>query len=599
MENLSSPVSASPRSDMPPGSSVFKSRETSSAHSNQPLNALSSPIDPLVTSVHDYNFSGIYDESSTQSEREDFTDDDMTQAQETTSSRSSISSLPASVTPSMMAQSPDASTPTKNSVAGTGRLSNLSNRIQSPNGRLEKDHGSPFRHPSSVIAMQMRDEDEIMSQRRRGSAMTGRLSSFSSRTSTPHLPSKRNSRSMSFSPQKPKVKKEYPLVLLHFTLLPPVLPLQTKVTDPLLLHEILPQEYWRRWKLLNDKITDNGEVSTRGVLIPHPKGDYDLLEERLLESLELAKPRIRSGHFLGDDPQTVEESGSSKEDNEESDIAEQGSKCPDCGSRILEDPDRDRKWEIKVYAANGLMRAGAWSAAWNEMEKVDVEVGVWLPEAARRQIEETLRDIGITAEQAQPPPQAEAEPEESPEEIRRREIYGDSQYSQERIDGLFDGPSRAADAPRREKRHRSRKHEHQPVREPDMRTLLLNYIRVISQDRRNVVIAILSVAMLLIALSRSPEPEPAIAPLQPVPVPVPAIATASQQCTSIEASASQILRAPSPELSVQTIPKDQQISRDETEREVDRDVKASDGKEVRREDKKKDAAEGLDKKQDE
>lgn len=507
------------------------------------MDVASSPLDSRTSSVHDYNYSGIYDESSTQSEREDYTDDELGRAHETASSRSSISSLPISVAPSTMQCPPEATTPTRKSLNSHGRLSGLSNDIKSPKRRLEKDHDSPFRHPSSIIAMQMRDEDE-MSQLRRGSAMTRRLSNFSNtRSSTPISPPKRHSRSMHSTPQKPKVKKEYPLVLLHCTLLPPVLPLHTKITDSMLLHEILPQEYWRRWKLLNDKVIDNGEVSARGVLIPHPQGDYDLLEERLLESLELMKPRIRSGHFLGDDQpngnsqaeKTVEVVGECGE-GEQADAVQQGTKCPDCGTQVLEDVDRDRKWEIKVYAANGLMRAGAWSAAWNEMEKVDVEVGVWLPEAVRRQIEETLHDIGIDA--ADPHQQA-TEPEPTPggsaDDARRREIYGDDeQNNQDRIDGLFEGDSTIKPARKRRHAHKEpHQEEYYRVRqEPDLKTLLMNYISVLSQDRRNVAIAILSIAVIFYALSTpSPsaqKPIAAVTPVEPVLISSPATTVTSQ-----------------------------------------------------------------------
>ncbi|KAL9620841.1 MAG: hypothetical protein Q9160_004622 [Pyrenula sp. 1 TL-2023] len=545
MDVSSSPPSNSLASNLPPDNNGFKSREVSNTQSHHTMDASSSPLDSRAPSVHDYNYSGIYDESSTQSEREDYTDDDPAQGHETVSSRSSISSLPMSVAPSMMQCPPDATTPTKSSLNNHGRLSSLSNGIRSPKRRLEKDHDSPFRHPSSIIAMQMRDEDE-MSQLRRGSNMTRRLSNFSNtRSSTPVSPSKRHSRSMHSTPQKPRVKKEYPLVLLHCTLLPPVLPLHTKITDPMLLHEILPQEYWRRWKLLNDKVIDNGEVSARGVLIPHPQGDYDLLEERLLESLELAKPRIRSGHFLGDD----QPNSSSKEDEsaealerggeeEQADAAQQGTKCPDCGTRVLEDVDRDRKWEIKVYAANGLMRAGAWSAAWNEMEKVDVEVGVWLPEAVRRQIEETLHDVGIDAADPQQPatePEPAPAPSESVDDARRREIYGENaQNDQDKIDGLFEDDSTIKPSRRRHRAQRkSHQEEHFRVREdPDLKTLLMNYIQVLSQDTRNVAIALLSIVVLFYALSSpsssAQNPIAAVAPVEPVSISSPATTITSQ-----------------------------------------------------------------------
>ncbi|KAA6411936.1 MAG: hypothetical protein FRX48_04086 [Lasallia pustulata] len=53
--------------------------------------------------------------------------------------------------------------------------------------------------------------------------------------------------------------------------------------------------------LLLEKTTPT--VLARGILIPHPRDDYDLLEERLLEALDLCPPRILPcGHFHPADP---------------------------------------------------------------------------------------------------------------------------------------------------------------------------------------------------------------------------------------------------------------------------------------------------------
>jgi hypothetical protein len=53
-----------------------------------------------------------------------------------------------------------------------------------------------------------------------------------------------------------------------------------------------------------------------------------------------------------------------------------------CGSRPSEG-----RWELTFYAANGLMRAGAWRAAWREMERVDVEIAPLVPPAARARLD--------------------------------------------------------------------------------------------------------------------------------------------------------------------------------------------------------------------
>ena len=49
-----------------------------------------------------------------------------------------------------------------------------------------------------------------------------------------------------------------------------------------------------------------------------------------------------------------------------------------------------RRFDIKIYAANGLMRAGAWGAAWREMERVDVEIDVWMPKTVRRELDQEM-----------------------------------------------------------------------------------------------------------------------------------------------------------------------------------------------------------------
>jgi hypothetical protein len=227
------------------------------------------------------------------------------------------------------------------------------------------------------------------------------------------------------------------------------------------------------------------------VLIPHPKADYDLLEERLLESLELERPRVRSGHFLGVQREEVE--GAEEESEAES---TQSSQCPDCGRKVATGVEMERKWEIKVYAANGLMRAGAWGAAWEEMEKVDIEVGVWMPADVRREVEARLLDMGYTGLDEDDTVHGDAE--ESEEERRRREIYGSpAPDPQEKIDGLFD-----------EEYHRRRPHsedQHTPAANTqhtpaaDLKSLVLNYLKALAQDRRNVVIAFLSILVLFYA----------------------------------------------------------------------------------------------------
>jgi hypothetical protein len=472
---------------------------------------------PTLSPPHDYNFSStVYDESSAPpTDHEDAyatTDDEMARLApgvETTSSRSSISSLPASVvvgptvSPPGKPVTPIRKPPGLGHTRGGSGFKSLGRR----DGALQ-DHDremTPFRHPSSVRAMQMRDEfddddDMTPGHRRCGSRVSGgRLSTFSTRSSnsTNPSPTKRGggNRSSQSSPQKSgsKLRKEFPLVLLHCSLLSPSLGLQMKMPESWWLKEVLPEKYWNRWKTLEEKVLGNGEVRTRGVLIPHPKADYELLEERLLESLELERPRVRSGHFLGAEQEKVE---SVEEENEAE--STRSSQCPDCGKAVSTGVEMERKWEIKVYAANGLMRAGAWGAAWGEMEKVDVEVGVWMPVEVRREVEARLHDMGYTG--LEEDDTVHGDMEESEEERRRREIYGSSAPDpQEKVDELFNEEYQASGPQSDEQHPHPATAQHPPT--ADLQLLLVRYLKALAQDRRNMVIALLSMIVLFCAMT--------------------------------------------------------------------------------------------------
>ncbi|KAF8473286.1 hypothetical protein BDZ91DRAFT_790068 [Kalaharituber pfeilii] len=82
-------------------------------------------------------------------------------------------------------------------------------------------------------------------------------------------------------------------------------------------------------------------VYQRGILIPHPRGDYVLLQREVGKTLGL--PFVN-----GDDGENVEtdENGGVK----------------------------GKGWTMRVYARNGWLTKGAWERAWREMERVDVEI---------------------------------------------------------------------------------------------------------------------------------------------------------------------------------------------------------------------------------
>lgn len=341
-----------------------------------------------------------------------------------------------------------------------------------------------------------------------------------SRNGTPrsqHSPSKLTSPSKRVA----VVKKEYPLVLLHVTLLP----IPTRYSR-VVLERVLPAYVLENWKLLREKITPT--VLERGILIPHPREDYDLLEERLLETLELRMPRILAcGHFHLDKEEEAELDAVAEEERRLQEDEEEGSNdadiCTDCGRRVRDgrygSGAGSRRWDIKLYAANGLMRAGAWGAAWREMERVDVEVCPFVSEELKRELEiakeqEEAEEAVRRAEQDLqdgPTGEEEVKPdhgnrEEAIDEARMREIYGDD--AQDYIDGLRSSPSPPLSPAYGSTAHQARP---RPQHELPLSILLRNYIILLSRDPRNLAIALLSLLVVLLAMvARSAGTAPAV-----------------------------------------------------------------------------------------
>jgi len=340
-----------------------------------------------------------------------------------------------------------------------------------------------FRNPSSVRAMQMETTPPHLasppSQHRQKLYTPSRQCtprSTHSHRSAMSSPSKR-------SPTK-KMKKEYPLVLLHVTLLPIHLAYSQE-----LMESVLPPPILENWKILQEKATDT--VLERGVLIPHPKEDYDLLEERLLESLELRIPRIlKCGHFHLSPEEEADIAADSDNDDLDPD-ANDLDICLDCGRRVRDGKygsagTGSKRWDIKLFAANGLMRAGAWSAAWREMERVDVEILPWMEEDMKRELE--LRK----EEEERAKMEAREDGVGGLDDERLREIYGGD--AQAFVDGFANDRSTPAEtsAPVREKERRSR--EDVPLWD-----LFQKCVYHAVQDRRNVTIFFLSMIVLVLS----------------------------------------------------------------------------------------------------
>jgi len=175
-------------------------------------------------------------------------------------------------------------------------------------------------------------------------------------------------------------------VLLHVTLLPVELPWSAEVVKA-----VLPEHTLANLKLAKAKVTET--ILNRGILIPHPREQYELLEEKLLEALELQDERVtKCGHFRNRDSRgSVSDSDSGFGSSTDSAA---GELCTTCDHRIKHARTAigsgSWRWSVKVFAANGLMRSAAWTAAWSDMESVDVEILPWISEDMRRELDERM-----------------------------------------------------------------------------------------------------------------------------------------------------------------------------------------------------------------
>ncbi|CAN9092818.1 unnamed protein product [Alternaria alternata] len=275
-----------------------------------------------------------------------------------------------------------------------------------------------FRNTESVRAMQMSSPPPMLAhqtsqERLKGSfklatpSRSGRSESDVTRQSTG---SRRRSIREPHSPRPTPTPQQAPLVLLHVTILPMQVPYSHDI-----MARIMPDWLVENYKLLEEKLQDI-ILMRRGLLIPHPRDEYDLLEERILESLELKTPRLLPcGHFVPpedeDDREDEDDVASVGDENtgrgsrmsggtltEGSNTSANGdhSMCIDC-HRELKKPGKGigagtRKWDIKIYAANGLMRSAAWQACWNDMERCDVEIHPWIPEEVRKTLERRAQE---------------------------------------------------------------------------------------------------------------------------------------------------------------------------------------------------------------
>ncbi|KAI1869014.1 hypothetical protein JX265_003071 [Neoarthrinium moseri] len=414
----------------------------------------------------------------------------------------------------------------------------------------------PFRTPSDVHAMQMSSPAPSVFGSVLGSPRSSkRTFPTVSRLGSPVASAQYSPKNR--TPSRFKVK-EAPLVLLHVTLVP-LRWMWGDVIDSLDPSEMSDEAKTLResWRMLQDRMGDT--VLERGILLGHPQNDYEILEERLLEALDLPMRRrariLECGHYLG--PANEHSVGDDSEGEDDYETIHPEAKrhwCNTCKSDIRYDSlGAGRIFRVKVYASNGLMRAGAWAACWKEMERVDVELepvvepglheelarleaALQEREAAQHQQLDIASEIMQQVEEQQDTASSEqpdlihaqleissTQPEPATgrrslgeerrrqDEERLREIYGTTpelptEYSSEahhsHPDSYIPPPSPRSPSEEAYERRESRRRSYQS---DSLSELLLQSVKVLMQDRKNIVIIALSIFVLLMALRTTPQ----------------------------------------------------------------------------------------------
>lgn len=418
----------------------------------------------------------------------------------------------------------------------------------------------PFRTPSDVRALQMSSPTASVFGSVVGSSRSNkRPFPTVSRLGSP-APSAQYS-PKNRTPTRFKAK-EAPLVLLHVTLLP-LRWMWGDVINSFEASEMSEEAKAVRdaWRMLQDRMGDT--VLERGILLGHPQNDYEILEERLLEAFDLPMRRrariLECGHYLGPANETSPgEDSESEDDYDMSHMADKRHWCTTCKCDIRYDSLGPGKiFRVKVYASNGLMRAGAWAACWKEMERVDIELEPVVEaavneelsqldaalrerEAAQHQQIEIATEVIPSVEEQQHNTLFSDEPGPAREELdmlpvrssptgaNRRSASVELRYQQEErlreIYGLVPGPEpdqevtdlsarpSCADSRIPTPSTSARDHGHgdsrrQSLQSASLPELVWRAVQVLLQDRKNVVIMALGVFAILMALRHPHQPQ--------------------------------------------------------------------------------------------
>lgn len=308
-------------------------------------------------------------------------------------------------------------------MSGVSLISDLSQYDKDDFAPTSREARLPFRTPSAIRNLQMSSPTPSVihgtsprSAKRQNGGGLPTISRLGSPTITTQFSPKGRS-----TPTRLKSRREAPLVLLHVT----VLPLRWMWGDILNCLDALNGKTFGEnkelfeaseqlkslrdsWRELQDHVSDT--VLERGVLIPHPQNDYEVLEERLLESLDLPLRRrariLECGHYLGPSNEFGDEEYDESEDEYASQSGETREEkrhwCNTCRNEIkYDDLGPGKVFRVKVYASNGLMRAGAWEACWKEMERVDIEVEPIVEMSVQNELEKLIIINGELEEKRQ------------------------------------------------------------------------------------------------------------------------------------------------------------------------------------------------------
>ncbi|KAI1087478.1 hypothetical protein F5B19DRAFT_66157 [Rostrohypoxylon terebratum] len=441
----------------------------------------------------------------------------------------------------------------------------------------------PFRTPSDVRAMQMSSPPPSVLGSPRS---TKRTFPTVSRLGTPNTTTQYSPKRMS-TPRRFKERKEAPLVLLHVTLLP-LRWVWSELLNNLETDEMNDEVKTLResWRILQGRVGDT--ICERGVLLNHPQNDYEVLEERLLESLDLPLRRrariLECGHYLGPSNEVTTDDEESEDEWNGPPCSRAGDGdgrhwCKTCKSEIrYESLGPGKIFRVKIYASNGLMRAGAWAACWKEMERVDAEIEPIVEpsvqeelvrlaailqerDMAHREEAEIAKEVAHQLEEQHQKERADAmssrfsasspqlgseraesrmsaEERHRRDEERIREIYGQTSPPMSPRAGPSAAPSvhphqdqyipPPSPSPSSPSHHYERRDKRRPngqgYQNASLPELMLQSVKVLMQDRRNVIIFVLSVIVLIFAL-RSPsspaEPiyEPVVHRMREIPTP--------------------------------------------------------------------------------